>query len=134
MNTYGNANEHEIILSLIQLNESTSLPPDHGKSTNSNANEQSKSETGVTSQEPSCKKPFTEPGMLTKKEFTNTNSVFNIFISSNSFGDKNQLSSTSHRLQLNLCRKELSHVTLKDVVVDGGWVRTILASSKTKHI
>ena len=72
--------------------------------------------------------------MLTKKEFTNTNSVFNIFISSNSFGDKNHLSSTSHRFQLNLCRKELSHVTLKDVGVDGGWVRTILASSKTKHI
>ena len=82
----------------------------------------------------SCKKPFTKPGILTKKEFTNTNSVFNIFISLNSSDDKNQPSSASHRFQLNLCRKELSHATLKDVVVDGGWVRTILASSKTKHI
>ena len=118
MDTYENGNEHEIILSLIQLSGSTSLPPDPGKSTNSNASEQSKNETGVDSQESSCKKPFPEPGMLTKKEFTNTNSVFNIFISSNSFGEKNHLSSTSHRFQLNQCRKERSHVTLKDVVVD----------------
>ena len=121
MDTYENGNEHEIMLSLIQLSgSSTSLPPDPGKSTNSNASEKGKDETGVDSHESSCKKPFTEPGMLTKKEFTNTNSVFNIFISSNSFGEKNHLSSTSHRFQLNQCRKERSHVTLKDVVVDEG--------------
>ena len=71
MDTYENGNEHEIMLSLIQLSgSSTSLHPDPGKSTNSNANEQSKSETGVTSQEPSCKKPFTGPDTLTKMSLT----------------------------------------------------------------
>ena len=130
MDTYENGNEHEIILSPIQLGGSTSLPPkdavkgtnskDSVKGTNSNASEESKDDTGEDSQESSCKKPYTDTGMLTKKEFTNTNSVFNIFISFNSSDDKNQPSSTSHRFQLNLCRKELSHVTLKDVVVDGG--------------
>ena len=92
MNTYGNANEHEIILSLIQLSESTSLPPDPGKSANSNANEHGKSETGVNSQEPSCKKPFTEPGTLTKKKFNSTNSVHNISIL---YNDKNKPSAKS---------------------------------------
>ena len=115
MNTYGNANEHEIISSLIQLSESTSLPPDPGKSTNSNANEQSKNETGVDSQETACKKPFTEPGMLTKMKFTSTNSVFNIFIIFDSFNDKNQPSSISHHIELSLSRKGLTHVTRKDV-------------------
>ena len=117
MNTYGNANEHEIILSLIQLSESTSLPPDHRKSTNSNANEQSKSETGVTSQEPSCKKPFTEPDTLTKNEFNSINSIhiINIFIFFNSFNDKNEPSSVSRFTQLSLSLKGLTHVTHKDV-------------------
>ena len=112
MNTYGNANEHEIISSLIQLSESTSLPPDPGKSANSNANEHSKSETGVNSQEPSCKKLFTEPGTLTKKKFNSTNSVHNIFIL---FNDKNKPSAVSIFTQLSLSMNELKHATRKDV-------------------
>ena len=120
MNTYGNANEHEIILSLIQLSESTSLPPDHGKSTNSNANEQSKSETGVTIQEPACKKPFTKPDTLTKNEFNNANSnhIINIFIFLDSFNGKNKPGSASRftQLKLSLSRKGLTHVTH----IDGG--------------
>ena len=104
MNTYGNANEHEIISSLIQLSESTSLPPDPGKSANSNANEQSKSETGVNSQEPSCKKPFTKPGILMKKKFNSTNSIHNILFSSKI---ENKPSSVSIFTQLSLSMNEL---------------------------
>ena len=119
MNIYGNANVHENILSLIQLSESTSLPPDHGKSTNSNANEQSKSETGVTSQEPACKKPFTKPDTLTKNEFNNANSnhIINIFIFFDSFNDKNKPGSVSRftQLKLSLSLKGLTHVTHTDV-------------------
>ena len=115
MNTYGNANEHEIILSLIQLSESTSLPPDPGKSANTNANQQSKSETEVTSQEPACKKPFTEPDTLTKNKFNSTNSIHNIFILFNSFNDKNKPSSISRFTQLSLSMKGLIHVTRKDI-------------------
>ena len=59
INTHENANEHEII-SLIQLSESTSMPPNPGKSANSN--EHSKNETEASSQKPSCKMPFIKPG------------------------------------------------------------------------
>ena len=111
MNTYGNANEHEIISSLIQLSESTSLPPDHGKSTNSNANEQGKSETGVNSQEPACKKPFTEPDTLTKNKFNSTNSIHNILFSSKI---ENKPSSVSIFTQLSLSMNGLKHATRKD--------------------
>ena len=101
MDTYENGNEHEIILSPIQLGGSTSLPPkDPVKGTNSNASEESKDETGEDSQESSCKKPYTDPGMLAKKEFTNTSPIFNIFISHNSSDRLNKLCSVSHRLQL----------------------------------
>ena len=106
-------------------------PKDPVKGTNSNASEESKNKTGEDSQESSCKKPYTDPGMLTKKEFTNTSSIFNIFISHNSSDKLNQPSSVSHRLQLKQCIRELSHAVLKDVVVHGGWVST---TSKTKHI
>ena len=123
MDTYENGNEHEIILSPIQLGGSTSLPPkDPVKGSNSNASEEDKNKTGEDSQESSCKKPYTDPGMLAKDEYTNTSSIFNIFISHNSSDKLNKLCSVSHRLQLKQCIRELSHAVLKDVVVHGGWV------------
>ena len=123
MDTYENGKQ-EIILSLIQLSGSrTSLPPkDPVKGTKSNASEESKDETGEASQESSCKKPYTDPGMLAKDEDTNTSSIFNIFISHNSSDKLNKLCSVSHRLQLKQCIRELRHAVLKDVVVHGGWV------------
>ena len=122
MDTYENGKQ-EIILSLIQLSGSTSLPPkDPIKGTNSNASEESKNKTGEDSQESSCQKPYTDPSMLAKKEFTNTSSIFNIFISHISSDKLNKLCSVSHRLQLKQCVRELSHAVLKDVVVHGGWV------------
>ena len=101
-NTYENANEHEIIISLIQLSESTSMPPNPGKSANSN--EHSKNETEASSQKPSCKMPFIKPGILTKKEFDTRFSSHNNFIA---FNDKP--AAMSNLCELALLTNERKH-------------------------
>ena len=101
INTHENANEHEII-SLIQLSESTSMPPNPGKSANSN--EHSKNETEASSQKPSCKMPFIKPGILTKKEFNTRISSHNNFIT---FNDKP--AAMSNLCELALLTNERKH-------------------------
>ena len=88
INTYENANEHEII-SLIQLSESLSMPPNPGKGANSN--EHRKNETEASSQKPFCKIPFINPGLLAKKEHNTRVSSHKSFII--------LLSSTTNQLQ-----------------------------------
>ena len=82
ISTHENANEHEII-SLIQLSESLSMPPNPGKGANSI--EHSKNETEASSQKPSCKMRFIKLGILTKKEFNTRISSHNNSIT---FNDK----------------------------------------------
>ena len=102
-NTYENANEHEII-SLIQLSESTSMPPNPVKSVNSN--EHNKNETAAGSQKPSCKMPFIKPGTLTKKKFNSRSSSHNNFIP---FNDKP--TAVSILSELALFTNERKHAT-----------------------
>ena len=132
MDTYENGDEHEIMLSLIQLSGSTSLPPKVPvKGTKSNASEENKDETGGTSQQSSCKKPFTDPSTLAKYEYTKASSILHIFHSHNYSVKSNKLSSASNRLKLKQRRENAVAVT--DVVIEGVCVRTILAS-KIKRI
>ena len=84
------------------------MPPDPGKSANSN--EHGKSETEANSQKPSCKMPFIKPGTLTKKKFNSTSSFHNIFIP---FNDKNKPTAVSILTQLTLSMNELKHATRK---------------------
>ena len=107
INTYENANEHEII-SLIQLSESTSMPPNPVKSVNSN--EHNKNETAAGSQKPSCKMPFIKPGTLTKKKFNSTSSFHNNLIL---FNDKNKTIAVSTLFELALSMNERKHATRK---------------------
>ena len=107
-------------------------PKDPVKGTKSNTSEESEDETGEASQESFCKKPFTDPSTLAKYEYTNASSILYTFNSHNSSDKSNKLSSVSYRLKLKQCIRELSNA-VKDVVIEGVWVRTILAS-KTKRI
>ena len=100
-------------------------PKDPVKGTKSNTSEESEDETGEASQESFCKKPFTDPSTLAKYEYTNASSILYIFNSHNSSDKSNKLSSVSNRLKL---KQRIRENAVRDAVIEGVYVRTILAS------